>query len=318
LRVIFSKITRAGFMLKIAPKIFTFSLLVLSAIANTSHADDETSERARARRELDPYFRKQIAIQAALARSSGPEWTEDLFNKKLFGCPGEPNTPTESSKNLFFATGAAGAWAGAVDGINTSITSSDGIKGGGFAVPTNSTARLPEDSRGTELQFFFDGTMDVRRALVDAAAAEFDRCFSRLPPGRYSSEELQRLCPYRPVSRAEQKQTCVTSIYGSIQDPLPDGSGFDVRLIESTVCDFVGYGRSGDTNTGFISCYLNEYRGVATFTADIPPLSAAQKKLRSAKRRMARVCGRTSSGKRMRPGQVKSCVMREMARTMAS
>jgi hypothetical protein len=298
----------------------TVCLLALAAVCpsdSSLHADDYVLERERARRELAPYFRKQVVIQSALQRSTGPEWSEELFKKKLFGCPSQPAAPVEPTKDLSFTTAGPGQWVGAVDGINIAITAPDGTQGGSVAVPTNSTARLPGQMKGPEYEFFFDGTINVRRALIDAAAAEFDRCFSRLPPGSYTSEELQRLCPYRPVSRAEQKQTCVITTAGTIGAPLADGSGFDLRLTESTVCDFIGYGRSGDTNTGFTTCFYNEYEGVATISSEILPATAQQKQLRTAKRRMAKVCAKTTAGRRMRPSQVKACVMREMAKVMA-
>lgn len=298
----------------------TLCLLALATLCPSTsslYADEYARDREQARRELNPYFRKQVVIQSALQRSTGPEWTEELFKKKLFGCPSQPAAPVEPSKDLSFTTAGPGPWAGAVDGINIAITAPDGTRGGGLAVPSNSTARLPEDKRGAELEFFFDATLNVRRALIDAAAAEFERCFNRLPPGSYTSEELQRLCPYRPVSRAEQKQTCVVSTSGTIGAQLADGSGFEVRLTEATVCDFIGYGRSGDTNTGFTTCFYNEYKGVATITSEMIPASAQQKQLRTAKRRMTTMCAKTTAGRRMRPGQVKACVMREMARVMS-
>jgi hypothetical protein len=106
-----------------------------------------------------------------------------------------------------------GAWVGDVDGINVAITAPDGTQGGSVAYPTNSTARLPEDNAtGTKYEFFFDLALyNVRRALVDAAIAEFDRCFSKLPPGRYAEGELERLCPFPRVSRDQQKQTCLVT-----------------------------------------------------------------------------------------------------------
>jgi hypothetical protein len=293
------------------------AFVALGFTSASARADDYGRERERAVRELAPFFRKQVVIESALVRSTGPEWTENLFKKKLFGCPAQPAAPIEPTKNLSFTTAGPGPWAGAVDGINITITTPDGMQGGSLAVPSNSTARLPEYSRGPELEFFFDATLNVRRALVDAAAAEFDRCFSRLPPGSYPSDELQRLCPYRPISRAEQKQSCVVSTSGTIGAPLPDGSGFELRLIESTVCDFIGYGRSGDTNTGFTTCFFNEYAGTAKLSAEFLPATAKQKQLRTAKRLMTKMCAKTTSGRRMRPSRVKACVMREMARVMA-
>lgn len=293
-------------------------LAALCAIGNSSYADDYSSGRAQARRELAPYFKKQVVIQGTLESSSGPEWSEKFFGTKLFGCPAQPAAPIEETKALSFRTAGPGPWAGGIDGINISITAPDGTQGGSLAVPSNSTARIPEDRRGAELQFFFDPTLNVRRALVDAAAAEFDRCFSRLEPGRYSSDELERLCSYRRVSRSEQKQTCVVGIDGTIGAPLPDGSGFEVKLRESTVCDFVGYGKSGDTNTGYTTCFYNEYKGVAKISSEVVAATASQRQLRSVKSLMTKMCAKSKSGRRMRGVQVKACVMREMAKVMAT
>jgi hypothetical protein len=297
-----------------------FCLLAATSICPggfAAHADDYAAERQRARRELAPYFRKQIVIQSALERSTGPEWAEQAFGKKLIGCPLQPAAPTEPTKDLSFRTAGPGPWAGAVDGINIAITSPDGNRGGSLAIPSNSTARLPGESKSPELQFSFDGTLNVRRALIDAAAAEFERCFNRLPPGDYSSEDFQRLCPYRRASRAEQKQTCVVSTTGTIGTLLADGSGYDLTLIESTVCDFVGYGRSGETNEGFTTCFYNQYKGIATISSEVVPATAKQRQLRVAKARMGKVCAKSKAGRQMRASQVKACVMREMARVMA-
>jgi hypothetical protein len=56
----------------------------------SAYADNYEREREQARRELAPYFNKQVGVRAALVRTSGPEWTERFFNTKLFGCPAEP------------------------------------------------------------------------------------------------------------------------------------------------------------------------------------------------------------------------------------
>jgi hypothetical protein len=296
----------------------TLTLAAAFVGGSRARAEELPGEREKARRELAQYFRKQVAIESRLVRSVGPEWTEELFKKKLIGCPDQPLAPAEPTKNITFRTGKPGPWAGAIDGINIKITSPDGTQGGSLAIPSNSTARLPGEAGGSTLMFFFDATLNVRRALVDAAAAEFDRCFQNLAPGRYDSEDLQRLCPYRRISRAEQKQTCVVSTDGIIGKPLLAGSGFELHLTESTLCDFVGYGRSGDTNTGFTRCFSNEYKGVATLSSDVIPPTAQQVQLRTAKKRMVSMCASRAPGRRMRPSRVRSCVMREMAKVMAT
>ncbi len=295
----------------------TSLLLAACASPALSLADDYRSGREFAQRELAPYFGKQVAIQSTLRRTMGPEWAQNMFKIKLFGCPSESAAPPQETKELVFTTGGPGPWAGAVDGINVAIAALDGSSGWGLAVPSNSTARLPEFRNGPELEFIFDGTLDVRRSLVDAAAAEFDRCFRQLEDRGYSWEELMRLCPYRPVTRSEQKQSCVVSTRGTVGAPLANGTGFRVRFWEATVCDFVGFGSSGESVTSFTSCFINEYKGVARISAPYLSATPEQRRLLAAKRRITARCARTASGRRMRPAQVKSCVMREMARAMS-
>lgn len=167
-------------------------LMIVAAVYSSvgaAYADDYRSERDKGRKEVSSYFNKQVAVRAALVRSSGPEWTERFFNVRLFGCPTTPVAPAEPTKDILFTTAGPGPWAGAVDGINTVITTPDGVLGGGFAVPSNSTARLPEDLKGPELQFRFDGTLNLRRALVDAAVP--------LPPGN--------TCPAKAVVCCESR-----------------------------------------------------------------------------------------------------------------
>ncbi len=282
-------------------------------------AEDYRQEREKARRELVPYFRKQVAIQAALVQSTGPEaWNEAFPKYKLVGCPEQPLNPADPTKELTFRTSGPGAWVGDVDAINVAPTTPDGTRGGGAAYPTNSTGRLPEqNAAGTSYEFFFDATLNVRRALVDAAIAEFDRCASKLPPGRYEEGEFERLCPYRQVSRDQQKQTCVVNTTGVIGKPLADGSGYEAEVNETTVCDFVGYGRSGDTATGFSYCFNNNYKGVATFSEQVTQATAKQKFLRSTRNRMTKMCSKTKAGRTMSKSKMQQCVVRQMAKVMA-
>jgi hypothetical protein len=282
-------------------------------------AQDYRQEREQARREVAPYFGKQVAMQSALVESTGPEIWEKMFGPKykLVGCPEQPLNPADPTKELSFRTSGPGNWVGGVDGINIAITAPDGTKGGSVAYPTNSTARLPEDNAtGTKYEFFFDATLNVRRALVDAAIAEFDRCFSKLPPGRYAEGESERLCPYRPVSRDQQKQTCVVSTTGTIGKPLADGSGYEVQVNESTQCDFVGFGKGGDTSTSFTSCFNNSYKGVATLSTQATPETEKQKFLLSVKNRMVKMCSKTKAGRKMSNVKMQQCVVKQMAKVM--
>ena len=299
--------------------LYGLALVAIYSPVSLALADDYRQERAKARRELAPYFEKEVAIESAFVESSGPEWAEKLGpSYKLIGCPVLPLTAASATKDLTFRTAGPGPWAGAVDGINISIEAPDGKKGGSVAYPSNSTARLPEDSKaGPTYEFFFDATLNVRRALVDAAIAEFDRCFSQLPPGDYTSKEFERRCPYRPVSRDQQNQTCVVNTTGSITRPLADGSGYEVEVHESTLCDFVGFGKNANTNTSFTTCYNNSYKGVATLSSQVTQASAKQKFLRSARARMTKLCATTRSGRRMTIRTVPQCVMRQMSKLMA-
>jgi hypothetical protein len=153
---------------------------------------------------------------------------------------------------------------------------------------------------------------------VDQAAAEFDRCFSKVAPGNYTSEEIQKLCPYRQVSRSEQKQTCIEEIEGTIGKPLADGSGYEVTVIQGTECDFVGWGQPAPRNTGFTRCYANVYKGVATISSEDMATSAPQQAKIRLMSKVAKKCERTPSGRRSAKDKIGACVVREMAKAMAS
>ena len=89
------------------------------------YAEDYRQEREEARRELAPYFRKEVAIQSALVESTGPEWIEKLGARyRLVGCPEQPIRQADATKELIFRTAGPGPWVGAVDGINIEIKNS--------------------------------------------------------------------------------------------------------------------------------------------------------------------------------------------------
>jgi hypothetical protein len=107
------------------------------------------------------------------------------------------------------------------------------------------------------------------------------------------------------------------STNGTIGRPLIDGIGYEVEVNESTLCDFVGISRSGDTNTSFTTCFNNTYKGVATLSAQIAPLTAKQKLLRSARSRISRMCTKSRSGRRLRNPKMQECVVSQMSKVMA-
>lgn len=295
-------------------------IMALAAVVNSvafaaASAEDLSTRREKARSEVGPlFFNKEVSIEAQLASVDGPEWWERNFGKKVFGCPAAPSTDQPQELSMEFSTGGAGAWAGDLDGINTDIRKPTGAIGGGFAVPSNSTARLPEMQSGPELEFLFDGTADVKRSLVDAAAEKFDRCFSNLPAGTYLGDELSRLCPAPEVTRSQQKQTCVPYVSGVIGEKLADGSGYKVSITQQTMCDFVGYGRSGDTSTAFTPCFFQRYEGVAKM--DGRRSSAKIRSLKAASKKALRECGKNV--RKLDPRKVVQCVHKSMIKSMAT
>jgi hypothetical protein len=96
-----------------------FGLVALQSPFSEVQGQDYRQESEKARRELAPYFRKQVAIQAGLVQSTGPEAWDQAFPKyKLVGCPEQPLNPADPTKNLTFRTAGPGLWAGDVDAIN--------------------------------------------------------------------------------------------------------------------------------------------------------------------------------------------------------
>jgi hypothetical protein len=294
-------------------------VVALATVMNTlaltaAHGEDLSSRRRRGLDEVTPLFlNKQVSIQAQLVSAEGPEWWERNFKTSVFGCPATPVTEPSAELSLNFSSGGAGAWAGDFDGINTKISKPTGAIGFGLAVPSKSTSRLSDRQTRPELEFTFDGTMDVKRALVDAAAEQIDRCFSKLPAGIYAGDQLSRLCPAPEVTRAQQKQTCVPYVSGVIGEKLADGSGYKVYLNQQTMCDFVGYGRSGNTNTSFTPCFFQSYEGVATIVGG--PQSAKFRALKAASKKALKACGKI--GRKRDSGKTAKCVQTSMVKSMA-
>jgi hypothetical protein len=298
---------------------FALLTLTLAAVVNAlglaaAYGEDLSSLRRKGLNEVSPLFlNKQVSIQAQLVSAEGPEWWERNFNTKAFGCPANPVTDPSEELSLNFSTGRAGTWAGDFDGINTEIRKPTGAIGYGLVVPSNSTARLSERQTRPELEFTFDGTMNVKRALVDAAAEQIDQCVSKLPSGIYAGDELSRLCPAPEVTRAQQKQTCVPYVSGFIGEELADGSGYKVYVNHQTMCDFVGYGRSGNSNTSFTPCFFQRYEGVAKI--DGGPQSARFRALKAASKKALRACG--NIGRKRDSAKTAQCVQTSMVKSMA-
>jgi hypothetical protein len=307
-------------------KINTISYLAIllgcvASLASVSEAQDYDRQRKAAMSEIKQFFNKQFVVTGTPVRNFGPEWLNDvppwLAGKKVVGCPAQSLTPVTDSKQVIFRSTRPTQWAGGLDGLNVPTRNINGAKGGGLAVPRNSTARLNTPLEAPEFEYEFNGIWDVRRGLVDAAAEEFARCFNTLPPGAYEVAELQRLCPYREVTREQQGQTCVASVQGVIGKPLNDGSGYEASIIETTFCDFVGVEGYSRSNEGFNPCYFTEYRGVAQISSDFIAPTETQVKISAAKKRLVSRCAKGGSKSKRRPAKIRSCVASGMARAMA-
>jgi len=306
-------------------KINKISYLVIllgcvSSLASVSDAQDYERQRKAAMSEIRQFFNKQFVVTGTPVRSFGPERLSDvpwLDGKKVVGCPAQSLTPVTDSKQVIFRSTRPTQWAGGLDGLNVPTRNINGSKGGGLAVPRNSTARLNTPLEAPEFEFEFNGIWDLRRGLVDAAAGEFERCFNALPPGDYDTAELKRLCPYREVTREQQGQTCVASVQGVIGKPLNDGSGYEASIIEMTHCDFVGVEGYSRSNTGFSSCYFAEYRGVAQMSSNFMAPTESQVKISAAKKKLVSRCATGSSKAKRRPARIRACVASGMARAMA-
>ncbi len=298
----------------------TLLLVFVSSLASVSEAQNDERQRAAAMKEIRQFFNKQFVVTGSLVRATGPEALNEgpwLDGKKVVGCPSQPVSPVAESKQVIFRTTRPTQWAGALDGLNVPTKNIDGSKGGGLAVPRNSTARLDTPLSAPEFEFEFNGIWDLKRGLVDAAAEEFARCFNSLPAGDYDAAELARRCPYREVNRKQQGQSCVASVSGIIGKPLEDGSGYEASIIEYTLCDFVGVEGYSDNNTGFYSCYLTEYKGVAQMSSNFLARTETQVKISAAKKELVSRCAQGRAKAKRRPAKIKSCVARGMAKAMA-
>lgn len=237
-----------------------------------------------------------------------------MFGKPLVGCPTQPLLSPDSL-NLEFTTSGGQAWAGDLDGLNVKVNSITGFPGGALAMPSNSTAKAPDSDSGPVLSFFFDQTSNVARATIDRIAKEIDECFSKLPAGNYPGDTIAKLCPYPEIPLANFKQTCVVNTYGDIGESIPDGSGYKVRVHEQLMCDGVGYGRAQPTNSGWLSCYVNTYEGVARITAEQDGTRITS--LRTAARRALRSCSTRAGAKNSRR-RMSQCAAKSITQSLGA
>lgn len=280
-------------------------------------AQDSSRLRQEAYQEMAPkFFNKSFSIEASLVSVAGPEFWENVFGRKIEGCPAASVEAPSQTISLEFASGGKGAWAGSLDGINTTVTKPTGIKGAGFAVPSSSTARLPEFQQGPEFEFSFGNVWDVKRALVDQAADAFDRCASALPPGDYSDERLSRLCVLPPVTRGAQGQTCIPSVSGTVYEKTAAGDGYRVVITKQTMCDFVGFGKEANTSTGFFSCFIERSEGIAKISEATTSSIETKTAVKSAAQRAMRVCKSSPKAKSHR--KLAKCVNSAMTKSLSS
>ncbi len=293
---------------------YTVALIVccLATGISITHAEDLSVRRAEATKEVGPlFFNKFISIEAKLTDSSGPEYWQKLFGKPFVGCPDQPLEST-GTYNIELTTSGAGPWAGSLDGINLKIESLSSFPGGALAMPSDSTAKAPSSFKGPELSFAFYQTDNVKRAAIDRAAQEIDKCLSKLPPGNYTGDSIARLCLYPEIPTSQLKQSCAVNTYGDIKEKLSDGSGYKVIVHEQLMCDSVGYGKPAPRNTGWVSCYQNTYAGVANITSGRG--GARVLALRAASKVAIRKCSGKTKGNNRKIGR---CATKSLAHSLA-
>ena len=288
------------------------TIAIACCVIGTSYADDRTV----AARELAPLFNSSYQISAQLESVMGPSEIGGLLNGTLFGCPEQSGLSDAVSYDTIISSGSAGPWAGSLDGINTPVTLTSGDRGTGLALPSNSTARLPDQNGKPALRFDFGLSGNVTRDLIDAAAEKFTECFSKLPPGSYTGEQLTALCPIETPTRAQQGQTCIPIVTGSLELSSVTGV-FDVQINEGLMCDYVGFSkRSAERNTGFTSCFVNIYKGQGVKLDKLPTaLTVARKARANAVKTCLLRVGSRKGVRRQR--SVAKCVSGAMSRRMA-
>jgi hypothetical protein len=262
-------------------------------------AEDVGSKRSAAERELSGYFRKNVVLELDLANVKGPAEIGSLRGRSIAGCPPQPIVFASDKKSMSLRTGTAGAWAGDLDGVNLSLTTADGKRGAGLAVPSNSTGRPSAANGNPELQISFDGMANVVRGIADVIGDNALSCLDSLPPGEYTGDEMAQRCGVMYPTRQEVGQTCVLVSEGAVGKPSADGASYQATLRDMTLCNFVnlGFGESPI----FTTCYVHEYVGKATIKDEFAPVAQAAAVVSQAKREATNKCrnlGRKMDSKR--------------------
>jgi hypothetical protein len=267
-------------------------LVSLTTISFTGDlvAQELNDRRRQAKDEVSYLFNRGFKINAELVSVDGPDDFKWFKNRSIVGCPDSAAIEAMPKKSLSFNSGRSTTWAGDLDGLNVDVRNERNVQGIGFAIPSNSTARLPEANGAPAFQFEFNASADPGRAVVDLAGERAGQCLQGLPEGSYSNEELARLCPYTPPTRAEIGQTCILVTSGEIGDPLPDGSGYEAKVTDATLCNFVDLGW-GESN-GFTTCYAHSYKGIAELSERSGEVSAASKMVVGAKKLAGQRCAK--------------------------
>jgi len=292
-------------MLRSFIPVILVSLCVVSAEAQSHRRD-----YSRAEAELAPFRGTQVLVDADFVETVTPQRLTRDFGNYWVGCPKNALTAPRDSIKLMFATAATGRWVN-YDGIQVELTKMDGTLGSSLMSPSDSTVHIPGEVVAPKLSAWFDfDLLNARRNLIDAAAEEFDRCYSELRRGSYTVDELAELCPLRRITRSQQGQTCLVSTYMYMRGYLDRERSVPVILYETTSCDFVGSPQNADTATSFSSCFTQVYSGQAYF-GGVPRAEVNQvRRLLPARQRAIRRCSSM-------PGDmaaVQRCVYREMAR----
>jgi hypothetical protein len=286
------------------------TLLCHAGGSTVASADKLERKRREGLEEVRFFLNKDVQLEATLVSKAGPDEIYSFLGIQLEGCPAAPTSEIPDQLSTQFRIGGAGAWVGDLDGVNARITKATGSPGSGFAV--FSAGRAPEFPGGPEFQFSFDGSFNVRRALIDSALERLEACVKRLPPGRYPGDELQRLCPSEEFSREQVGQTCVPYMEGTIGDPLPDGTGYKVFVNQGTKCDFVANRGKGSPSTSFTACYNGFYEGVARLSSPQGTTSALKRAAATAKRTCKKV--RAKASRRA----LNACAAKAMSQSMDS